>query len=93
MTILLFQKTLGTDYRGTAEFIDLLNPSKDPLQLEQIAHCSEHGSSPASRMPGSLTGKWLQKHPQFCFTFLRGPGDHPDEDKEPRQVCLGDGRL
>jgi len=36
MTLLLLRETLGTDYRDTVELIDLLDPIKDLLQLEQV---------------------------------------------------------
>lgn len=40
MTILLLREALGTDYRDTVDLIELLDPIKDPLQLEQVPHYS-----------------------------------------------------
>jgi hypothetical protein len=40
MTILLLREALGTDYRDTVDFIELLDPIRDLLQLEQVPHYS-----------------------------------------------------
>ncbi len=40
MTILLLREALGTDYRDTVDLVELLDPIRDLLQLEQVPHYS-----------------------------------------------------
>jgi hypothetical protein len=60
MTLLLLRETLGTDYRDTVELIDLLDPIKDLLQLEQVPHYSTIHKF-MTRIPSLLFTRMLKK--------------------------------
>ncbi len=44
MTILLLREALGTNYRDTVNLIELLEPIRDLLQLEQVPTIHDGGT-------------------------------------------------
>jgi hypothetical protein len=90
MTILLLRETLGTDYRDIVGLIDLLDPIKDLLQLEQVPHNSIIHKF-MTRVPSLLFTRMLKKTLKLFYSWVRyypSPPSTPPGSPVPTPVAI-----